>query len=93
MDPSFELDVQPPRAPACVTHSNQVQGSLAAKAATVIQRGLGPSQSGPMKLRTLQFASKLDPSLLSSVKAQIEELATSSDSETSDIAKALLAKI
>lgn len=70
-----------------------VTSAAAAKTAKFVHRMLGASKSANAKLRTLQFVSPLDTTVIASVKRDIEPLVEASESNVSDAAKALLQRI
>jgi len=68
----------------------QVTGPIAAKTTKFVHRMLGAAKSEAAKLRTFQFVSSLDSTLLASVKTEIESLAAATEPKVSEAAKALL---
>lgn len=69
-----------------------VTGPTLAKTTKFVHRMLGAAKSEAAKLRTLQFVSSLDSTVLTSVKTEIEPLAAAIEPKVSEAAKALLQK-
>jgi hypothetical protein len=70
-----------------------VTGPAAKKTTKFVHRMVGASKSETAKLRTLQFVSALDSTVLTSVKTEIEPLTAATEPKVAEAAKALLQRI